>query len=128
MPNVRLNKSRIEALRPRKSPYDVRDTELKGFGVRVQPSGAKRFFVHSQHEGHRLWKTTGDAGGMDLKEARRQAAEMLAAMRRDETPALPEDRLFDVNRRSKLTPDRRRRLTPVEVVPVVNRRAPRGSA
>ena len=95
MPNVRLNKSRIEALRPRKSPYDVRDTELKGFGVRVQPSGAKRFFVHSQHEGHRLWKTTGDAGGMDLKEARRQAAEMLAAMRRDETPALPEDRLFE---------------------------------
>ena len=33
-----------------------------------------------------------------------------------------------VNRRSKLTPDRRRRLTPAEVVPVVNRRAPRGSA
>ena len=95
MPNVRLNESRLEALGPRKSPYDVRDTELKGFGVRVRPSGAKRFFVHSQHEGRRLWKTMGDAGGMDLKDARRQAAEMLAAMRRNETPALPEDRLFE---------------------------------
>ena len=51
MPNVRLSQSRIEALRPRRSPYDVRDAELKGFGVRVLPSGSKRFFIHSQHEG-----------------------------------------------------------------------------
>ena len=40
---------------PRKSPYDIRDEDLKGFGVRVLPSGAKRFFIHSQHEGRRLW-------------------------------------------------------------------------
>ena len=95
MPNVRLSLSRIEALEPRKSPYDVRDTELKGFGVRVLSSGAKRFFIHSQHEGRRLWKTVGDAGSMGLDEARRQAAELLAAIRRDETPALTEDRLFE---------------------------------
>ena len=94
MPNVRLSQSRIEALEARKSPYDVRDTELKGFGVRVLPSGGKRFFIHSQHEGRRIWKTVGDAGSIALDEARRQAAELLAAIRRDETPALPEDRVF----------------------------------
>ncbi len=94
MPNVRLSASRIEALRPRKSPYDVRDSDLKGFGVRVLPTGAKRFFIHSQHEGRRVWKTVGDAGGIGLDEARRQAAELLAALRRDEIPALPEDRVF----------------------------------
>ncbi len=95
MPNVRLTRRRIEALEARKSPYDVRDAELKGFGVRVLPSGGKRFFVHSQHEGRRFWKTVGDAASIGLEEARRQAAELLAAIRRDETPALPEERLFE---------------------------------
>ena len=78
MPNVRLSQSRIEALRPRRSPYDVRDAELKGFGVRVLPSGSKRFFVHSHHEGRRIWKTVGDVAGIGQEEARRQAAELLA--------------------------------------------------
>ena len=95
MPNVRLNESRIEALEPRKSPYDVRDTELKGFGVRVLPSGARRFFVHSQHEGRRLWKTVGDASSIGLDEARKRATELLAAIRRDEPATVPEDSLFE---------------------------------
>ncbi|MCY4504266.1 MAG: tyrosine-type recombinase/integrase [Alphaproteobacteria bacterium] len=95
MANVRLNESRIAALRPRKSPYDIRDAELKGFGVRVLPTGTRRFFIHSQHEGRRIWRTVGDAAGMDLEEARRRATELLAAIRRDETPALAEDRLFE---------------------------------
>ncbi len=95
MPNVRLRESLVEALEPRKSPYDVRDADLKGFGVRVLPSGAKRYFIHSQHEGRRLWKTVGDAGSIGLDEARRQATELLAAIRRDEPAALPEDRLFE---------------------------------
>ena len=96
MPNVQLTESRIEALEARRSPYDVRDAGLKGFGVRILPSGAKRFFVHSQHEGRRVWKTIGDAGGIGLDEARRQATELLAAVRRDEAPTLPEERLFEV--------------------------------
>ena len=96
MPNTRLNESRIEALGARKSPYDIRDADLRGFGVRVLPSGAKRYFIHSQHEGRRLWKTLGDAGSIGLGEARKRATELLAAIRRDETPALLEDRLFEV--------------------------------
>ena len=95
MPNRRLTESRVEALRPRKSPYDVRDSELKGFGVRILPSGSKRYFVHSQHEGRRLWKTVGDADASGLEEARRCAREALAAIRRDELPVLPEERLFE---------------------------------
>ena len=95
MPNIRLSESRAGSLEPRKSPYDIRDTGLKGFGVRVLPSGSKRYFIHSQHEGRRIRKTVGDTGSIDLEEARRQAADLLAAIRRDETPALPEDRLFE---------------------------------
>ncbi len=94
MPNTRLSENRIKALKPRKTPYDIRDSELKGFGVRVLPSGAKRYFIHSQHEGRRVWKTIGDAGVMELEEARRRATGLLAALWRDEALTLPEERLF----------------------------------
>ena len=53
MSGVRFSERRIEALGPRKSPYDIRDADLKGFGVRVLPSGRKRFFIHSRREGRR---------------------------------------------------------------------------
>ena len=51
MSNTRLTQRQIDALKPRKNTFDVRDTELKGFGVRVRSSGIKRYFVQSQHEG-----------------------------------------------------------------------------
>ena len=95
MPNTRLSESRIEALKPHKAPYDIGDRELKGFGVRVLPSGVKRFSVHSRHDGRRLWRTISDAGVMDLDEARQRARKALAAIRHGEGPALPEERLFE---------------------------------
>ena len=59
MATLRLDERRVDRLRTRKSAYDVRDRELKGFGVRVLPSGAKRYFIHSQHQGRRVWKIVG---------------------------------------------------------------------
>ncbi len=38
MATARLTERRVDALKPRKSAYDVRDRDLKGFGVRVLPS------------------------------------------------------------------------------------------
>ena len=49
MATVRLDERRVRTLKPRESAYDVRDLKLKGFGVRVLPSGAKRYFIHSQY-------------------------------------------------------------------------------
>ena len=95
MSRVRLTESRIETLEPRKAPYDVRDATLKGFGIRVLPSGSKRYFIHSQHEGRRLWKTVGNADSISLAEARRRATELLAAIRSDAAPILPEEKLFE---------------------------------
>ena len=48
MPQLTLTDARVRALKPRKSTYHVRDLKLKGFGVRVLPSGDKRFFLHTQ--------------------------------------------------------------------------------
>jgi integrase len=41
---VKITKTAVEGLEARKKPYDTRDAELRGFLVRVHPSGAKAFY------------------------------------------------------------------------------------
>ena len=81
MPAVRLTQRRVDALGPRRKVRDVRDADLKGYGVRVMPSGTKRYFVHSQYRGRRVWKIVGDAATLTEAEARARARSMLAALR-----------------------------------------------
>ena len=83
MPAIRLNQRRVDALRPRRKVRDLRDTELKGYGIRAMPSGTKRYFIHTQHQGRRVWKTVGDAATLSEAEARARAKAMLAALRDD---------------------------------------------
>ena len=86
MPNIALSETRVKAIRPRPTTYDIRDAKLKGFGVRVLRSGAKRFFIHAQNRGTRTWKIVGDASAISVDEARVRAASMLAAIRCDTDP------------------------------------------
>ena len=96
MARITLTDARVRALRPRKTAYDTRDGKLTGFGVRVLPSGRKRFFVHGQRRGERIWKIVGDAGTMDVRQARSHATELLATIRRGENiPLLPGEILFE---------------------------------
>ena len=91
-----LTAARVEALKPRKTSRDIRDAKLRGFGVRVSPSGRKQFFIQCQHRGERVWKIVGDAGIMSLDEARASAVETLAAIRRgEEALHRPEETLFE---------------------------------
>ena len=82
MTKVTLTDARVRALRPRKTVRDIRDSRLRGFGVRVQSSGARRFFGHSQHRGERVWKIVGDAATTNVGEARSCAEAMLVAIKR----------------------------------------------
>ncbi len=81
MPKIALTEARIKALKPRRNARDIRDTRLRGFGVRVLPSGRKYYFIQHQHLGERVWKIIGDAETVSVGEARALAAEMLAATR-----------------------------------------------
>ena len=81
MPGTRLTQRRVDALAPRRTVHEVRDTQLKGYGVRVMPSGAKRYFIHSQHQGRRVWKTVADAETVTETEARARARSMLTVLR-----------------------------------------------
>ena len=96
MPRITLTDARVRALGPRRTAYDIRDDKLKGFGVRVLPSGRKRFFIHSQHRGERVWKIVGDAAEISVADARTRSAGMLAAIRHGGTmPIEPEETLFE---------------------------------
>ena len=85
----RLNQRRVDALKPQKSTYDVRDRDLRGFGVRVLPSGAKRYFVHTQHRGRRFWKIVGEAGDIGVGEARERAKTLMASIRKGNGGEVP---------------------------------------
>ena len=96
MANLTFTDARIRALVPRKTAYAIRDGKIRGFGVRVTPAGRKRFFVHCQHDGRRVWKIVGDFDAIGVDEARSRAAAMLAAIGRGEAvPPRPEETLFE---------------------------------
>ena len=97
MPTVGLTDARVRALKPDRSARDIRDRDLKGFGVRIMPSGKKRFFIHTQCDGRRIWKIIGDAEQMSVKEARDMATSALAAIQNGRPAvASPAETLFEV--------------------------------
>ena len=49
--NARLTKRAVDAAIPQCERYVVWDNELKGFGLRVEPSGAKTFLVRYRPKG-----------------------------------------------------------------------------
>ena len=88
--------ARVKALRPRACAYDIRDEKLRGFGVRILPSGAGRFFIHIQHRGQRIWKIVDDASVLTVDESRARAASTPVAIRRDtDAPASPDATRFE---------------------------------
>ena len=87
MPTSRLTQRRIDALKPCRRTCDLRDTEIKGSDVRILPSGRRRYFLHSQVDGDRVWHAIGDAEEVTLECARAQARTLLASRRHGEERA-----------------------------------------
>ncbi|MCY4609493.1 MAG: site-specific integrase [bacterium] len=79
MPTIRLSQRRVDSLKPDKKTLDFRDCVIRGFGVRVLPSGRKCYFLHSQVDGKRVWRSIGDAHAMTLECARGKATSLLAS-------------------------------------------------
>ena len=97
MPTLRLTDARIKALKPTKSTQDVRDNVLRGFGIRILPSGRTRYFIHTQCDGKRIWKIIGDPDLMSLADARDAARAALSAILKGR-PAISstDETLFEV--------------------------------
>ena len=75
----KLNARTIQALSATESPYEVVDTDLKGFLLRVQPSGTMTYyFAYRNRSGKRSRYRIGKEGSLSPAQARDQAI-LLAA-------------------------------------------------
>ncbi len=76
MATNRLTQHRVDTLKPGSKIRDIRDRDLRGFGVRILPS---RYLLHSQANGRRVWYAIGDAEDISLEHARSKASILLAS-------------------------------------------------
>lgn len=94
---VRLTERVIDALCPLAGAQYVRwDTDLKGFGVRVSPAGAKTFTLKYRLASGRVrWKTLGRVGELALDKARRFAKDDIGIVARGGDPLAVTDTARD---------------------------------
>jgi hypothetical protein len=83
---AKITKRTVDALKPRAKPYVTFDDDVKGFGLRVMPSGVKSYILEYRpgSGGRGVAKrrlTLGKHGAMTAEQARRAAQEALARIR-----------------------------------------------
>lgn len=88
---AKLTKRTVETLKPGTGDVFAWDDELRGFGVRVKPSGVRTFIVQYRNaHGRSKRLTIGQFGRLTVDQARREARISLADVARGSDPA--EDR------------------------------------
>ena len=71
---VRITQRVVDSLKPAAKPFTVRDSELKGFTLRVRPNGGMSWlFDYRNDAGRRLTYKIGSYPGLKAEGARRQA-------------------------------------------------------
>jgi integrase len=85
---ARLITRNIETFKAATSPYDVRDTELRGFILRILPTGKKVYFCDFRRpDGRRTRVKIGDDGVLTPARARDEAHKILGDLARGQDPA-----------------------------------------
>ena len=74
---ARITKRAVDALAPAERDRIVWDDDIKGFGVRVHPTGRKVYIVKYRHEGRSVKVTIGPHGPVTPAAARARAAEIV---------------------------------------------------
>ena len=82
----KITKRTVDALAPRQRERVVWDDDIKGFGVRVHPTGKKVFIVKFRHKGRAVKTTIGPHGPITPADARARAAEIITAARTGKDP------------------------------------------
>lgn len=85
---ARLSKRTVDGLEARAKEYFVWDEELRGFGLRVAPSGRKGYIVQYRDGGGRTRRLRlGLHGVVTAEEARKDARDKLAAVSKGQNPS-----------------------------------------
>ena len=84
---AKITKRTIDALVGQERERVVWDADLKGFGVRVHPSGRKVYIVKTRYRGRVIKMTIGPHGAVTPSYARVRAAEIITDARAGKNPA-----------------------------------------
>jgi integrase len=85
---AKLGVSTMKLAKPEDGEYVVWDTELKGFGLRVRPSGKRTWFVQKRVNQKERKFTIGDTSLFGPDAARRKAGEILQSIAAGNDPAV----------------------------------------
>jgi integrase len=81
--DIRITDKTVKNAKPKSIAYDIRDATLRGFILKVQPTGSKAFYAEwARGKRSRI----GDAALITVTRAREIAAERIAAAKRGEIP------------------------------------------
>ena len=83
----KITKRTVDALAAQERERIVWDDDLKGFGVRVHPTGRKVYIVKTRYRGRAVKVTIGPHGAVTPAEARTRAAEIVTGARAGKDPA-----------------------------------------
>ena len=81
-----LTKRSVELLEPKAEGYFVWDSEIKSFGVRVLPSGAKTYQIQYRKGGRTRRAAIGRHGNITAEIARAKAKELMGEVSKGENP------------------------------------------
>ena len=84
----------LKTLKPDKKPYEEMDNQVRGFGIRVMPSGVKTFILFRRFPGSRnpVRRALGAYPDTSLAEAREKAREWNAWVKKGIDPSIEEGR------------------------------------
>lgn len=76
-----LSEKSVTESKPRERPWVRWDSQLRGFGLRIHPTGSKVFILNYRIDGRERRATIGRPAELTVKAARKAAAAMLADIR-----------------------------------------------
>jgi integrase len=88
---IKISKRIVEALEVQDRDVDHFDEDLKGFGVRVRPSGRKTYFVMMRHKCVMRRFTIGSHGAVTAEAARLKAKQIISDLAIDKNPTSEQD-------------------------------------
>jgi hypothetical protein len=87
MAKIKLTKTAVDAATPKDRDYELRDTLVPGFMVKVTPAGRKIFMLqHQTNSGVRRKPAIGRFGELTVEQARKIAQDWLAEVRQGNDP------------------------------------------
>ncbi|GHE45971.1 integrase [Camelimonas fluminis] len=92
MPKIKLTKTAVDAATAQERDYELRDTMVPGFLVKVTPTGRKTFMLaYVANNGQRRKPAIGRYGELTVDQARNIAQDWLAEVRRGVDPSAERD-------------------------------------